>query len=104
MAADLMTQIKTMLESFVEYTNDFKRDIHVSYEAKKRPYGAKVLITIETCEEKCLIIESLMKIKTFGQLKILENTLSSFKDCIEDYHLDMSPPPTDGSDSDLKMI
>ena len=95
-----MPRIKDMLESFAEYSNEFKKDIHLS----RRFYGAKVLITMEKREQKCVIIETFLRIKSVGQLKLLENTISSLKDCIEDYILDLEPVRSDDSDSDLIII
>ena len=99
-----MPRIKDMLESFAEYSNEIKKDINLSYEAKRRSYGAKVLITMEKHEQKCVIIETFLRIKSVGQLKLLENTISSLKDCIEDYILDLEPVRSDDSDSDLIII
>ena len=102
MASDIMTEIKEMLDLFMEYTNDFKKHIDAKYEAKRKEYGAKILVTLQSREENCLIIQSLMKIKSHTQLKLLKHTISCFKHCIDDYLLGLSR--TGHSDSDAIVI
>ena len=102
MAFDIMTEIKEMLDLFIEYTNEFKKHIDAKYEAKRKEYGAKVLAkyTLQSREENC--IQSLMKIKSHKQLKLLKHTISCFKHCIDDYLLGLSR--TGPSDSDAIVI
>ena len=51
-----------------------------------------------------LQIKKKKKKKVSGSTETVENTISSLKDCIEDYILDLEPVRSDDSDSDLIII
>ena len=102
----LWTLLRKLLEDFAESCYQFKHDISVVYEAKKRLYGVKLLVTLESIRNGRngdLIMKTLLKIRTVGQLPMLEHIISALNDCIKTYLLDISPPTTD-SDTDSVII
>ena len=93
--------VKNLLENFAESCNQYNNNISLVFEAKKRPYRVKLLVTVEGIRngrDADLIMQIFLKIRTVGQLPMVEHAIS-----IETYLLDISPPTTD-SDTDSVII
>ena len=102
----IMDVVKNLLENFAKSCDQYNNKISVVFEAKKRPYGVKLLVTVEGIRngrDADLIMQIFLKIRTVGQLPMVEHAISALNDSIETYLLDISPPTTD-SETDSVII
>ena len=98
---DLMHCACTQLEEFVEATKPFKNFVRVKFYAKRRNYGLKLYIVLWNAKNNSTIINTFIKVRSVGQLKILRCTLKSIKASITHYMNDICE--TD-SDTDIVNI
>ena len=96
---DLIVSARNLLENFVEATKPFKRFVRVKFFGKRKDYGLKLYIVICSATTNSTIINTFMKLRSRGQLRILRCTLKGIQASISHYINDICP-----QDSDTEIV
>ena len=92
---DLMHSASIQLQQFVESTKAFKNFVRVKFYAKRQDYGLKLYIVVWDAKNNSTIINTFMKVRSVGQLRILRCTLKSIKSSITHYMNDICEAESD---------
>ena len=82
---EILKRVGDELEEFISCMNEVKHRLYVVFYAKRRPYGAKVVVVIRNRSCYSTIIYSLMKIRSLNELLMFRVLLDGMKNAVYKY-------------------
>ena len=82
---EILKQVGDELEEFISCMNEVMHRVYVVFHAKRRPYGAKVVVVIRNRSCYSTIIYSLTKIRSLNEIFMLRVFLDGMKNAVYKY-------------------
>ena len=82
---EILKRVGDELEEFISCMNEVKHRVYVVFHAKRRPYGAKVVVVIRNRSCYSTIIYSLTKIRSLNEIFMLRVFLDGMKNAVYKY-------------------
>ena len=73
------------LETFIDSLDDVKNSVYIAYHAKRRYYGAKVLVTVRNRSSYSTVLHVVSKIRSESDIPMFCALLQGIKDAVYKY-------------------
>ena len=85
MSREILKRVGEELEEFISCMNEVKHIVYVVFHAKRRYYGAKVVVVVRNRSSYSTIICSLTKIRCLNEILMFRVLLDGIKDAVYKY-------------------